>query len=199
VLFDLVDFCRQCGIELLPPDAGSSVPVPPPRTADGVVLTEPGKEEARRSLELVERMIEGLLAYDGRNLHSMAMERFWTPDMRWYGPAGIGTTHGLDGFQAQHQGPFLKAFPDRYAGPHSALLAEGNYVCVTGWPSVIGTHRGDYLGLPATGRQVGMRVMDFWRRESDLLAENWVLIDMLDLFYQLGVDLLDDALRDNRE
>jgi len=198
VLFDLVDFCRQAGIELLPPDAGSSGPVPPPASADGVMLTAPGKEEGQRSLELVERMIEGLLTYDGRDLDSMAMDRFWAPDMRWYGPGGIGTTYGLDGFQAQHQGPFLEAFPDRYAGPHAALLAEGDYVCVTGWPSVIGTHRGEYLGLPATGLRVGMRVMDFWRREGDWLAENWVLIDMLDLFRQLGVDLLRNGLEAHR-
>jgi predicted ester cyclase len=194
VLFDLVAFCRQCGIDLLPPDAGSSAAVPPPATADGVMLTPRDTAAGDRSLELVERMIDGLLAFDGENLDSMAMERYWTPDMHWYGPAGIGTTRGLNGFQAQHQGPFLKAFPDRYAGPHAALIAEGDYVSVTGWPSVIGTHRGDYLGLPPSGRQVGMRVMDFWRREGDLLAENWVLIDMLDLFRQLGVDLLERAL-----
>ena len=36
--------------------------------------------------------------------------------------------------------------------------------------------------------------MDFWRRKNGKLAENWVLIDMLDLFLQLGVDLLDQAL-----
>lgn len=34
-----------------------------------------------------------------------------------------------------------------------------------------------------------MRVMDFWRREGDLLAENWVLIDIVDIFRQFGVDL----------
>jgi hypothetical protein len=36
-----------------------------------------------------------------------------------------------------------------------------------------------------------MRVMDFWRREGDLLVENWVFIDMVDLFLQLGVDLFE--------
>jgi predicted ester cyclase len=154
------------------------------------MLAAQRQQAAEDSLRLVEAMIKGLLEFDGQDLKTMGMERFWTENMRWYGPAGIGTTHGLDGFQKNHQGPFLKAFPDRTAPPQTAWLAEGDYVCVTGWPSVVGTHRGEYLGCPPTGKQVGMRVMDFWRRESRLLAENWVLIDMPDLFMQLGVDLL---------
>lgn len=35
-----------------------------------------------------------------------------------------------------------------------------------------------------------MRVMDWWRCESGLLTENWVLIDLPHLMLQMGVDLL---------
>lgn len=192
-LLDLVSLCRQFGVDLLPPDRGSMETVPAPETGDGVMLDPTPPAQARKSLQVVEDMIVGLLEFDGVNLDTMGMERFWTDDMRWYGPGGIGTTFGLDGFQAHHQGPFLEAFPDRTAAPHAALIAEGNYVSVTGWPSVIGTHAGDYLVAPASKQKVGMRVMDFWRNENGLLAENWVLIDMLDLFMQLGYDLLGDA------
>jgi hypothetical protein len=31
--------------------------------------------------------------------------------------------------------------------------------------------------------------MDFWRVEGDKLAENWVLIDLLDFLAQLGYDV----------
>jgi hypothetical protein len=34
-----------------------------------------------------------------------------------------------------------------------------------------------------------MKVMDFWRRDGDMLAENWVFIDMIDLLEQIGVDV----------
>jgi hypothetical protein len=34
-----------------------------------------------------------------------------------------------------------------------------------------------------------MRVMDFWRRENDRLVQNWVFIDLPELFLQFGVDL----------
>ena len=30
---------------------------------------------------------------------------------------------------------------------------------------------------------------DFWRREGDKLAENWVFIDKIDLLQQMGVDI----------
>lgn len=36
-----------------------------------------------------------------------------------------------------------------------------------------------------------MRVMDFWRREGNLLRENWVLIDTIEYFLQLGYDLFE--------
>ena len=32
--------------------------------------------------------------------------------------------------------------------------------------------------------------MDFWRRENDPLVENWIFVDMIKLFQQFGVDLL---------
>lgn len=51
------------------------------------------------------------------------------------------------------------------------------------------THAGPYLGAPATDRAITMRVMDWWREEDGLLAENWVLIDLPHLFLQMGVDL----------
>jgi len=45
------------------------------------------------------------------------------------------------------------------------------------------------LGLAPTGNRIGMRVMDFWRRDADRLVENWVFIDIPDLLLQMGVDV----------
>jgi hypothetical protein len=63
------------------------------------------------------------------------------------------------------------------------------YVASTGWPSLRCTHTGEYLGAPTTVYKIGMRLMDWWRREGELLVENWVFIDMVDLFLQMGVDI----------
>ena len=34
-----------------------------------------------------------------------------------------------------------------------------------------------------------MRSLDFWRVEGDLIRENWVLVDLLDVYAQLGIDV----------
>jgi predicted ester cyclase len=189
IILDVLDVMRQAGYQVLPPSFGENGLVPGPDTQDGVLLTEQDSLESRKSLELVEAMLRGLMEYDQSSLSTMGQARFWHPDMVWYGPSGIGTTRGLKGFEDDHQIPFLSAFPDRKGGNHKARFADGNYVASTGWPSLHATHRGEYLGCAATGKRVGMRVMDLWRREGDLLVENWVFIDMIDLFLQLGVDL----------
>lgn len=194
VLLDIPDVLRQAGRSPLPPSAGADSQNPAPATHDGVTLLAADPAVTAASLALVEDMIfGGLMTFDGADLRSMGMDRFWTPDMMWYGPCGIGATRGIAGFQRYHQRPFLHAFPDRVGGNHRARLAEGAYVASTGWPSVQATHRGDYLGVPATQRPITMRVMDFWRRDGALLTENWVFIDLPHLLLQMGVDVLKAA------
>jgi hypothetical protein len=36
-----------------------------------------------------------------------------------------------------------------------------------------------------------MRSLDFWRIENGLIRENWVLIDLLDIYRQIDVDVFD--------
>jgi predicted ester cyclase len=135
-------------------------------------------------------MHASLGAFDGKSVNSMPQAPYWHPDFMWYGPAGVGTTRRLAGFQAHHQIPFLKAFPDRKGAGHYVRLADGPYVVTGGWPSVVGTHLGPWLGLPPTGKHLRMRVMDFYRLDGGLIRENWVPIDVLDMLMQMGVDVL---------
>ena len=67
-------------------------------------------------------------------------------------------------------------------------MADDN--CVAGTGVVIGTHKGDWIGVAPTGKQVMMRYSDFWRIEGDKLAENQVMIDHAGASSQLGVDPL---------
>lgn len=190
ILLDLIDLARQAGQRLLPPSSGLELLVPGPQNATGILKQAADGGAPSACLPLVEAMIGGLGRYNQQDLRSMGMEQYWQPDMMWYGPCGIGTSRGIDGFQRHHQKPFLVAFPDRKGGHHRARFGEGDYAASTGWPSVRATHAGPYLGTPATNRPITMRVMDWWRQEEGLLAENWVLIDLPHLFLQMGVDLL---------
>jgi predicted ester cyclase len=186
---DFLDLMRQAGCNPLPPSPGADILVPGPRGHDGLLLAAQDPAAGEASLRLMEAMIAGLRSYDGRTLDSMGMERFWHLDMLWYGPCGIGTTRGLGGFQRFHQRPFLTAFPDRYGAGHKARIADGHFVVSTGWPSVRATFSGPWLGQPPSGQPIAMRVTDIWRRAGDLLAENWVMIDIPDVMRQAGHDL----------
>jgi predicted ester cyclase len=190
VILDIARLLIEAGQWSLRPQLGE-LWSPAPVTQDGVDLLPAGPAESARSLALVEAMIAGLMQYDRKSLASMGMVRFWTPQFHWYGPGGIGSARGHKDYERAHQGPFLNAFPDRVGGNHKCRIGEGAYVASTGWPSLNATHLGEgWIGLPATGKRITQRIMDFWRREGDYLAENWVFIDMVDLIRQLGHDLL---------
>jgi predicted ester cyclase len=192
VILDIARLLIEVGQWPLRPQLGESWS-PAPQTQDGILLTPAPSAESQKSLDLVEAMIAGLMSYDGQSLSSMGMVRFWTPQFLWYGPGGIGSARGHKDYERAHQGPFLKAFPDRIGGNHKCRIGDGSYVASTGWPSINATHLGDdWIGLPATGKRITQRIMDFWRREDNLLVENWVFIDMVDLIRQLGVELLPD-------
>jgi hypothetical protein len=192
LLVDLPDLAWQSGLRVGPPAMGTEGAWQPPRTLDALRLGGRDAAEGDATLALARAMGAGLGQYDGRTLESMGQERFWTPDFMWYGPGGIGSTRGLRGFQRDHQIPFLAAFPDRRGGNHAARFGDGLFCGWVGWPSVRATHAGGgFLGLPPTGRPVGMRVMDFYRRAGDRLAENWVFIDLYDLMGQMGFDPFD--------
>ena len=133
---------------------------------------------------------DGLNNYDRSNLKSMGMADFFHPEVRWYGPGGIGACLNFEEFESLHQQPWLHAFPDRSVQNLDALIAEGAYSGGPGWAGVIATHSGQYLDSPATGKQVVINGMDWWKRDGEIYVENWVFVDMIHLFRQFGVDLL---------
>lgn len=79
---------------------------------------------------------------------------------------------------------FVAAFPDLRVTHHD-LIAEGDRVATRG--SWSGTHQGEFMGIPATGKQVTVNYIDIWRSANDQFVENWVQMDMLGLMQQLGV------------
>lgn len=190
-LWDLLDLIRQSGYWPIAPSLGAECMWPGPAGTEGLLLDSVDLQAGGASREIVMGMHRALFSFDGKSVESMAeQERFWSEDFLWYGPSGIGTTRGLRGFQAHHQIPFLRAFPDRKGGGHIISIGDGEFVVTGGWPSVVATHTGpDWLGLAPTGKHVDMRVMDFYRVANGRIAENWVPIDVVDILRQLGVDV----------
>jgi predicted ester cyclase len=191
IIVDLPDLMRQAGINLLPPNYGRDLWIPGPLGGDGILAEEQDTAESKKSLRLVEEMIfGGLNKYDQKSQDSQGLERFWHPHMVWHGPVGIGSAYGLDEFKQNAQGPIVRAFPDRKGVGHQARIADGLFAASTGWPSLAGTHRNDYMGWAPTGEKIGWNIMDFWKRDGGLLRENWVMIDLIGAALESGVDLL---------
>ena len=189
-LMDLPALLQQAGITLIPPGAARCVWPPGPATGDGLRHEGRDAAESAKTLALVEAMIfGGLNKYDGEDADSQELVRYWHPQMTWHGPRGVGSSLNLEEFRTLAQGPILRMTPDRVGVGHRARIAEGHFAASTGWPASVGTMTGDFLDWPASGREMRLNVMDFWRREGAMLREDWVLIDMIDAAAQAGVDV----------
>ena len=137
---------------------------------------------AEQNRQLLDRMVVAL------NEHDIdAHDDFWTKDMIWHGPPRFGDVHGLEAFKNDVLRPFYTAFPD-FHGDIDIELAQGDWIATTGF--VTGTHQGEWLGIPPTGKPVEMRYSDFWLVKEGLFVENWVMLDDFDVMRQLGVDPL---------
>ena len=190
-LIDTIDWIQQAGFHVLPPSRGKDHVYPPPAAKDGILLDAQDRAESDYSLEHIRRFIfDGLNAYDESNLESMGMADYFHPEVQWYGPGGIGACLSFREFETLHQAPWLRAFPDRSVQDLDALIAEGPYSGAPGWNGVLATHSGEYLDHPATGNRLGVNGLDWWKRDGEQYVENWVFVDMLHLFRQMGVDLL---------
>lgn len=141
------------------------------------------------SVEANKKLVAEMYAGLNKNVLGI-MEKYWSKDMVWEGPAGIGTMHGLDEFENVYRAPFLRAFPDKEA-EDIVRIAEGDWVAATGYQTT--SHAEDWLGIPGRGQQIKMRYMDFWRVEEvdgeRKLVENLVLIDILGVLEQAGYDV----------
>lgn len=200
VIPDFIDAMVQAGVNPLRKSLGHSGLALSPATYNGLCNEDVCPHSSEKSLTLVNDMLTCLGRFDGQDLFSMDLENYWHSDFMWYGPSGIGTTRGIKGFRNRHQAPFVFAFPDRSVDIKLNILSQNDYVSTGGWPHMHGTHSGHsgWLGLAPTGKHIEMRVMDIWRREGDLLKENWVAIDIIHILHQLGYDVF-GQMKENLE
>jgi steroid delta-isomerase-like uncharacterized protein len=94
-----------------------------------------------------------------------------------------GVPSGLEGAKAAHR-IMLKGFPD-FQTTIEDLIAEGDKVAAR--ISMRGTHTGDFVGIPPTGKRVEFTGMYVVRIENGKIAEHWGEEDSISLLAQLGV------------
>ena len=192
IIWDIPELMMQAGAWPMAPQLGRFLCTPAPMTQDGLTVAGDGQA----AMTHVIAMLTDLCRHPAEGgPEVMRLEHYWHPKFNWYGPAGIGTGRGIAGFRHWHQIPFLRAMPDRKLDAMGDLMshwiASGEYVAETGWPNMRLTITGDgWMGIAPAGQEVTLRSLDFWRLDNGLIRENWVLVDLLDLYNQIGVDVL---------
>lgn len=91
---------------------------------------------------------------------------------------------GPEGFIQFFTG-FRAAFPDLNISVEQ-LVADENNVAIA--YTITGTHQGDFLGIPATGRHIKARGVQIARFENGQIVERWGSSDQLGILQQIGIN-----------
>jgi steroid delta-isomerase-like uncharacterized protein len=76
-----------------------------------------------------------------------------------------------------------RAFPDLHVAVED-VIAEGDKV--VGRNTVTGTHQGEYMGIPPTGKSITYNEIFIGRFAGGRIAETWGVVDVLSQMRQLG-------------
>jgi len=128
------------------------------------------------------RMFENPIGSGDAEQIEQAIDEFVAPDVLMRTPLPLEST----GAAAMKElfGRLHTAFPDLQVEIDD-LIAEDDKVVARN--IVTGTHQGEFMGLPATGRQVRYDEIFVVRFTDGRIAETWGIVDLASLMRQLGV------------
>ena len=126
----------------------------------------------------VEEVIRGI--YEAINTGNLALlDKFVAP----------GYVEHSEGFQGvepfkQQVAAFRAAFPDLRVTIDDLMIDGDRFASRT---TVTGTHTGDLMGMPATGRHISVEAVDIGRIENGQAKDRWGGLNMYSMLTQLGV------------
>lgn len=135
------------------------------------------KLEANKTL--VRRFVQEVK--NGRKLD--ALPQFFAADYVEHNPTVASFGGGVAGYQ-RFLGHLFTGFPDDQV-EIELLVAEGDTVCYRARES--GTHRAEFLKVPATGKRAEWTELQFLRIKDGKVVEHWVDVDVFGWFTQLGI------------
>jgi predicted ester cyclase len=86
----------------------------------------------------------------------------------------------------QHFPAMLAAFPNLHHTFELEVVAGDMIATVV---TAHGTHRGEYLGIPATGKQVHFMVLSIDQVVDGRVVQHWALPDRMSILHQLGATI----------
>jgi steroid delta-isomerase-like uncharacterized protein len=108
-----------------------------------------------------------------------AADELCATDFAWHVP---GVPQGTAGVK-QMATMYRTAFPDLRL-THEDTVAAGDKVVIR-W-TVVGTHQGDFQGIPPSGRRISITGIDIFRVAGGKLTELWSNVDQLGMLQQIG-------------
>ena len=79
---------------------------------------------------------------------------------------------------------YQNALPDLHVIIDDLICTDDKAVLLF---TLTGTHENDFMGIPATGKQVNINGMTCSRFENGQIIEEWELLDQLSMFQQLDI------------
>jgi steroid delta-isomerase-like uncharacterized protein len=112
-----------------------------------------------------------------------AVDRYLHPDFVDHDPPLPGGPAGREGMRDAAV-TFRAALPDWHS-ELDQLVEEGDVVVERFHAS--GTHSGELMGVPASGRTIVLQGINVFRIEDGRIIERWGRLDLLGLMHQLGL------------
>ena len=125
------------------------------------------------------RMIEKV--WNNGDSNGNAIDEFYAPDVVIHS-AAPGLPAGIDGVRATVS--MVKGGISDFELGIQFMLADGDKVAAH-W-TITGTHSGEFMGVPATGKPIDYYGVSVVRIEDGKVAEIWGASDGLGLMQQLG-------------
>ncbi len=113
---------------------------------------------------------------------SMTIDELVEPDVLLSTPLPVAAT-GAEGIK-QVMAVLLSGFPDLHVTVED-MIEEGDKV--VGRNVLTGTHLGEYMGLPPTGKVVDYNEIFIFRFVNGRIAETWGVVDVFSQMRQIGV------------
>ena len=137
--------------------------------------------ETERNKAIYRRFCDAMNTNDAEII-SKAIDELVEPDALVRTPLPIAAT-GAQALKVVFA-TLQRAYPDIHVTVED-LIAEGDKV--VGRNSVTGTHQGEYMGIPPTGKSVTYNEIFIFRFVNARIAETWGVVDVFSQRRQLGV------------
>lgn len=142
-------------------------------------MTKTPADTLANNKDLVRRFVEEVK--NKRQLHRL--NEFFAPDYKEHNDTVASFGPGTTGY-GNFLGHLFEAFPDDKL-TLELITADGDLVSYRATET--GTHKAEFLKIPATGRTATWTEIQFFRIKDNRVVEHWVDVDIFSWFTQLGV------------